>query len=102
MPKPSLVPLDRPEVAPFAISPRLRTQLNYFACPADAPGVPSLAPGEFWFDPGDVARWLSDGVFYLVSPLDTANMTELELTEEQEAFLNWLKSTDVRHVRAVD
>ena len=40
-------------------------------------------------------------MFYLVSPLDTANMTEVELSEEQEDFLNWLKSSDVRHVRVV-
>jgi hypothetical protein len=99
---PSLIPLDPPGIAPFAISPRLRTQLNYFASPAGAPGVPPLAPGEFWFDSGDVDRWITDGVFYLVSPLDTAHMTEVELTEEQEALLNWLKSKVVRHVRAVD
>ena len=32
----------------------------------------------------------SPGVFYLVSPLDTANMTEVEITEEQESLLGWL------------
>ena len=33
--------------------------------------------------------------------IDTANMTEVELSEEQEDFLNWLKTSDVRHVRVV-
>src|SRR5262245_41524737 len=95
----ALEPLDRPEVAPWPISPRLRTQLVYFAGPADAPGAPPLGEHEFWFDEADVAKWLDEGVFHLVSPLDTANMTEVELTEEQEAFLGWLRANRVRHVR---
>ena len=47
----------------------------------------------------DMAKWVDEGVFYLVSPLDTDNMTEVELTEEQEIFLAWLHSGKVRHVR---
>ena len=39
------------------------------------------------------------GVFYLVSPLDSANMTEVELTEEQEALLIWLDKNQIEHVR---
>ena len=55
--------------------------------------------GEYWFAPEEVAKWLDDGVFYLVSPLDTANQTEVELTEEQEDFLKWLQAQCVRRVR---
>jgi hypothetical protein len=95
------VPLDRPGAPPLNVSATLRTQLSYFASPAGTAGVPTLGEGEFWFDREDVSRWLADGVFYLVSPLDTANMTEVELTEEQEEFLNWLKTADVQHVRLV-
>jgi hypothetical protein len=98
----ALVPLDRTDVAPLLISPRLRTQLVYFMSAAGAPGVPPLGEDEYWFAAGEVAKWLEDGVFYLVSPLDTANMTEVELTEEQEDFLNWLSDQGVRHVRVVD
>ena len=94
-----LVPLDRPGVAPRPISPRLRTQLVYFMSPAGAPGVPELGEDEYWIAAADVARWLDEGVFYLVSPLDTANMTEVELTEEQEALLGWLRDQGVQHVR---
>ena len=47
----------------------------------------------------NVKKWLDDGVFYLVSPLDSANMTEVELTEEQEMLLNWLDKNQVEHVR---
>lgn len=94
-----LVPIDRPEVRPREISFRLRSQLVYFMSPSNAPGVPELGENEYWFKSEDVDKWLDDGVFYLVSPLDTANMTEVELTEEQETLLGWLQSEQVRHVR---
>ncbi len=94
-----LAPLDRPEVAPLAISQRLRDQLVYFMSARDTPGIPPLGDDDFWFDPAEVAKWVDEGVFYLVSPLDTENMTEVELTEEQETFLAWLHNHKVRHVR---
>jgi len=102
MNQPKLVPLDRPEIAPRPISARLRTQLVYFTSASDSTGVPPLGEDEYWFAQNDVIRWLDDGVFHLVSPLDTAHMTEVELTEEQEAFLGWLRSQGVQHVRVVD
>lgn len=97
-----VVPLDREGVAPRPISARLRSQLIYFIGAPGSPGAPALAEGELWFDGEELERWIADGVFYLVSPLDTANMTEVELSEEQEDFLNWLKAADVRHVRVVE
>ncbi len=101
MSKWKIVPLDLPHLPPKEIGSRLRAQLNYFMSVEGEPGVPALSEGEFWFDPSSVAQWLDDGVIYLVSPLDTANKTEVEISEEQEEFLNWLKSTGVRHVRVV-
>ena len=94
-----LVPLDRPEVASFPITLRLRNQLVYFMSARDTPGIPELGEEDFWFDSAEVAKWVDEGVFYLVSPLDTDNMTEVELTEEQEALLAWLHTNQVRHVR---
>ena len=82
-------------------SARLRSQLVYFMTPTTVAGVPALGENEYWFHRDDVMKWLDDGVFYLVSPLDTANQTEVELTEEQEALLSWLKRHQVQHVRAV-
>ncbi|MCA1686391.1 MAG: hypothetical protein LC745_10535 [Planctomycetia bacterium] len=102
MPQILVIPIDRQGVAPRPITPRFRSQLIYFVGSPGSPDAPTLAEGEFWFDRAEVDRWLDDGVFYLVSPLDTANMTEVELTEEQEDFLTWLKSNDVRHVRVVE
>jgi hypothetical protein len=100
MSRPLLIAIDRPDVAPREISVRLRSQLVYFALPEGTPGVPKLGESEFWFDPAEVARWIDDGVISLVSPLDTAHMTEVELSEEQETFLLWLSKEGVRHVRA--
>lgn len=97
----ALVAVDHPEVAPLPISPRMRSQLNYFLTPADTPGLPALGEGEYWIAAAEVARWLDDGVLYLVSPLDTANMTEVELSEEQETLLHWLSHHNVQHVRVV-
>lgn len=94
-----LVSVDRPEVAPRPISARLRSQLVYFGSASGAPEVPMLGEREYWFAEPEVARWLEEGVFYLVSPLDTANQTEVEITEEQEALLSWLQDNQVRHVR---
>ncbi|MDB5349131.1 MAG: hypothetical protein JWN86_378 [Planctomycetota bacterium] len=94
-----LTPLDCPAVAPRPISERLRSQLVYFGVPSGIAGVPTLGDSEYWFDPAEVSRWLDDGVISLISPLDTANMTEVELSEEQESFLGWLVKEGVKHVR---
>ncbi len=64
--------------------------------------MPVLAEYEYWFAADEVVRWLDEGVFYLVSPLDTANMTEVELSEEQESLLQWLKDARVQHTRLVE
>ena len=99
MAQPKLVPIDRPDVPPRTISAKLRSQLVYFMQPPGAPGVPPLGENEYWFSPEDVATWVDEGLIHLVSPLDTANTTEVELSEEQEAFLGWLKQSGVRHLR---
>lgn len=99
MAMPRLVPVDRPEVAPRPITDRLRTQLVYFMTAPDAPGVPSMGAHEYWIARDDVARALDDGVLVLVSPLDSENRTEVELTDEQEELLEWLRDHGVQHVR---
>jgi hypothetical protein len=101
MSAPRLKPLDRLDLAPLPITDRLRGQLVYFMTPPGSPGLPPLEDDEFWFDRDEVAKWLDEGVFYLVSPLDSANATEVELTEEQESLLIWLRKHDVQHVRAM-
>ena len=99
---PKLVSVDQPGASPLSVSARLRSQLVYFMADATAAGVPPLGENEYWFNRQEVTKWLDEGVFYLVSPLDTANMTEVELTEEQEALLGWLDGNQIQHVRVVE
>jgi hypothetical protein len=102
MSKLKLCSVDHPEVSPLPISARLRSQLVYFMTPADTAGIPHLGEDEYWIARDDVTHWLIEGVFLLVSPLDTANVTEVELTEEQDALLAWLDKHHVEHVRVVE
>ena len=99
MARPRIVSVDRPEVAPMPITERLRSQLVYFGSASDAPGVPPLGDREYWLPREEVARALDEGVILLVSPLDSENFTEVELSEEQETLLEWLRSHDVQHLR---
>ncbi len=94
--------VDRPELSRLPISPRLRSQLVYFMTPPSSEGVPALGENEYWFATAEVVKWLDEGVFYLVSPLDSANETEVEITEEQEAMLAWLGRNQTQHVRVID
>ncbi|RUL87225.1 hypothetical protein [Tautonia sociabilis] len=99
MAQPRLVPIDRPDVAPLPITSRLRSQLVYFRSAADTPGIPPLGPNEYWIAREEVERALNEGVILLVSPLDSEHQTEVELSEEQEALLDWLHRNQVQHVR---
>jgi hypothetical protein len=100
--QPMLVAVDRPGMSPLPISPRMRAQLVYFMTPPSAPGVPPLGENEMWIARAEVVGWLADGVIYLVSPLDSANKLEVELSEEQEAMLHWLDKNGIQHVRVVE
>ena len=100
MAQPRLVPVDRPDVAPLPITTRLRSQLVYFMSAADTPGIPPLGRDEYWIAREEVERALDEGVVLLVSPLDSENRTEVELSDEQEALLEWLRRHEVQHIRA--
>ncbi|MDX1970653.1 MAG: hypothetical protein SFV23_26015, partial [Planctomycetaceae bacterium] len=54
---------------------------------------------EYWIRRDDARRILDDGVITIVSPLDSASRTEIEITEDQERWLEWLARYDVQHVR---
>ena len=94
-----LVPVDQSAAPPLAISSRLRSQLVYFMTPSDAPHVPPLQANDYWIDAEHSAQWFADGVFELVSPLDGEQRTVIELSEEQEAFLEWLTTYHIQHIR---
>lgn len=91
--------VDRPELAPHAMPDRFRHDVTYFMGLPGERGVPQLPPGEYWIHRDDAARWLDDGVFYLLSPLDSQNQTEVELSDEQEDWLRWMLEHGVERIR---
>jgi hypothetical protein len=91
--------LDRPNVPPLEMPARFRMEIVYFMTPPGERGVPALGEGEYWIAADDARRWLDEMVVYVVSPLDAENQAEIELTEEHEAFLQWLTTHGVQHVR---
>jgi len=47
----------------------------------------------------EAIKWLDELVVYVVSPLDARSKAEIELTDEHEAWLNWMVENNVQHVR---
>ena len=78
---------------------RFRTDIAYFMTPPGEEGVPPLGPGEYWIRASDARQWLEDLVVRVVSPLDAAAKAEVELTEEQEGWLEWMVRNQIEHVR---
>lgn len=91
--------LDQPSTPPLEMPERFKMEIVFFITPAGSPGVPPLGENEYWIDQQNARRWLEDLVIRVVSPLDAENMAEIELTEYHEAFLQWLVTHDIQHVR---
>jgi hypothetical protein len=91
--------VDNPSAPPLEISARLRSQLVYFMTPPDEPQVPALETNDYWIDAQQTAQWLEEGVLEVVSPLDDEHQTVVELSEEQEIFLEWLVMHQIQHIR---
>ncbi len=99
MPLP-VIAVDRPEIPPCVMPERFRHDVTYFATPAGVQDAPAkLLEREYWIRADDAARVLDDGVITIVSPLDSASRTEIEITEDQERWLIWLRDHQVQHVR---
>jgi hypothetical protein len=91
--------VNRPGLAPYMMSDRFRTEIAYFMSLPGEAGVPPLASGEYWVAAARARDWLDEGTFRLVSPLDSGSQAEIELSEEQEAWLEWLVNNQIEHVR---
>jgi hypothetical protein len=92
--------VEHPALPPLRMSDRFRVDVVHFATPAGEQDAPEhLGEHEFWIRREDARQASDDGVLRVVSILDSANRTELELSEEQETLLEWLLEHDVRHVR---
>ncbi len=92
--------VEKPELPPFEMPARFKHDITYFVSHAGEQGVPeTIAAGEWWVRRGDAQRIYDEGVVRIVSPLDSATTTELEITEEQEAWLKWMIQHEIEHLR---
>lgn len=91
--------VDKPSLPPLAMPDRFRQDINYFTTTAGEPGVPELGAGEFWVRLEEAREVLDEGVLRVVSPLDSDNRTEIELSEDLERWLEWMVANEIQHVR---
>ena len=94
-----IISLDHPELPPLEMPARFRTEIVYFTTPPGQSGMPSLGADEYWIRAADAERCLDEMVVRVVSPLDSRSKAEIELTDYQEAWLQWLVDNQVQHVR---
>lgn len=96
----TIIAVARPEIPSCPVPDRFRHDVTYFATPAGVQDAPKTLPErEYWIRLEDSRRILDDGVITIVSPLDSASRTEIEITEEQERWLQWLVTHQIQHVR---
>jgi hypothetical protein len=94
-----IVAVDRPDVPPMEMPPRFKRDIHYFMTPPGEHDAPKLPPGEYWIRLEEARHWLDEGSLQLVSPLDSENKADVEITEEQEQWLEWLLANQVQHVK---
>lgn len=91
--------LDHPAVPPIQLSDRFRHDVAYFMSAPGEPGVPRLGPGEYWVPLATSKAVLDAGVIEVTSPLDAESKAEIEISEEHEAWLDWLVEHQVERFR---
>lgn len=91
--------VNRPDLAPFRMPDRFRQEITFFMTSSGEAGVPKLASGEYWIRLVDAKAFLDEGCLRIVSPLDSATKAEIELSEEQENWLEWMVANNIEHVR---
>jgi hypothetical protein len=93
--------VDQPGLPPFRMSDRFRHEITYFMTIPGEQGAPQMPAGDYWIDKESARQWLDDGQISLVSPLDSENRAEVELSEEQEDWLQWMVDHGIERVRLV-
>ena len=91
--------VEKPDLAPLEMPERFRHDIAYFMTPSGEDDAPQLAEGEYWIRLADARRWLDELVVRVISPLDSTSVAEVELTEEQETWLEWIVEHQVERVR---
>lgn len=93
--------VGRSDVEPLEMPERFRLDVVYFMTPGDHAGAPALVATEYWIESENIDRWLDDGGFSVVSPLDAETVAEIDLSEDQERWLEWMKKNNLTHIRVV-
>jgi len=93
--------VGRSDVEPLEMPDRFRLEVVYFMTPGDHAGAPTLVANEYWIESENIDRWLDDGGFSVVSPLDAETVAEIDLTEDQERWLEWMKKNKLTHIRVI-
>ncbi|MBS0265785.1 MAG: hypothetical protein JSS02_27890 [Planctomycetes bacterium] len=91
--------VDQPHTAPFRMPDRFLHEVTFFMSMTGADGIPKLPAREYWVRLSDSRRFLDDGCVRIVSALDSDQQAEMELTEEQEAWLEWMVRHNIEHIR---
>jgi hypothetical protein len=92
--------VEKPEISPFEMPERFKHDIIYFVTRQGEQGVPeTLVEGEWWIRREDALRIYDEGVVSIVSPLDSASTSDLEITEKQEAWLKWMTQHEIEQVR---
>lgn len=92
--------VGRTDLPPLEMPDRFRREIHYFAAPPGGEGTPETLPeGEHWIHLQEARQYYDDGFLSLVSPLDSDSRAELELSEEQEAWLEWMIENEIEHIR---
>lgn len=91
--------VGQPTVPPLDMPDRFKLDIAYFMSIPGEGDIPKLPPGEYWVRQDEARKWLDEGVLYLVSPLDSQNKTEVEITEDQQDWLQWMVDHGVEHIR---
>jgi hypothetical protein len=92
--------VERPDLPPFEMPDRFRHDITYFVTSPGEQGAPAiLAEGEWWVRLADAHDIYDGGTIRIVSPLDSASTSELEITEEQEAWLRWMIANRIERIR---
>ena len=92
--------VEKPELPPLEMPARFKHDIIYFVTRPGELDVPeTLVDGEWWVRREDALRIYDEGVVSIVSPLDSATTSDLEITEEQEVWLKWMIQNEIEHVR---
>jgi hypothetical protein len=92
--------VDRSELPPFEMPDRFRHDITYFVTSPGEAGAPETLPdGQWWVRLADAREMFDAGTIRIVSPLDSNSSAEIELSEEQENWLQWMIENQIELVR---